>query len=79
MQLIAVNEPGLLNPTSLGSTVLRIAYDVDVRTGRIYLPPHACTDMTGAIALMTALDPDVRQAGQLAQYPRRVDRRGEEE
>jgi hypothetical protein len=39
--------------------VQHVAYDFCTRTGRLYFPVGNCCDMTGAIRLFTAIDPDV--------------------
>jgi hypothetical protein len=38
---------------------IRIEYDSASCTGKIYMQPRCCTNMAGAIALFTAIDPDV--------------------
>ncbi len=44
----------------LGCWLQRLVYDARTRTGRLDFPPANCCDMTGAINLFTAIDPDVR-------------------
>ena len=41
--------------------VQKLAYDFCTQTGRLDFPEGDCCDMSGAIALFTAIDPGVRQ------------------
>jgi hypothetical protein len=58
----------------LGCFVERVTYDVKTMTGRIDIPEGSCTDMGGAIAIISAIDPNVRTivAGDTC-YRRRAD------
>ena len=44
----------------LQTAVDSLAYDFNAATGRLYMPDGVCTDMSGCIALFTAIDPKVR-------------------
>ena len=39
--------------------VQQVAYDTRTRTGRLDFPEACCCDMTGAIQLFSAIDPEV--------------------
>lgn len=41
--------------------VRRITYEPVNRTGEVILDEHGCADMSGAIELFIAIDPDVRK------------------
>ncbi|MCL4848100.1 MAG: hypothetical protein KJ066_16280 [Acidobacteria bacterium] len=45
----------------LGCFAARLTYDFGTKTGTLALAPDACTDMDGAIALFTAIDPAVQR------------------
>jgi hypothetical protein len=45
----------------LVTRVERLEYDYRTGTGRLYMPPHCCTDMTAAIKLFKAIHPRVRR------------------
>lgn len=41
-------------------SVDRVSYDYAQKVGEIWLPPDNCTDMKGAIRMMTGFDPEVK-------------------
>lgn len=43
----------------LGTDLCSLRYNVETRTGVLYLPPYCCTDMDGAIAMFQNIDPNV--------------------
>lgn len=43
----------------LSCRVLHLSYDFRTRTGRLDFPADNCCDMAGAIAIFTAIDPEV--------------------
>jgi hypothetical protein len=61
-----MTPPELADPTSgvqrddVMCRVARLEYDFVARTGCLHLPAQNCVDMTGCIALFTAIDADVR-------------------
>lgn len=50
----------------LQTSVLAVHYDFLTRTGTLHMAPQCTTDMTGAIALFTAIDPDVQRIETIA-------------
>ena len=45
----------------LVTRVLSLSYDFCTREGTLFMPEYCCTDMTGAIRLFVAIDPEVER------------------
>lgn len=41
--------------------IVSMAYDYETRIGQLILAPEGCTDMTGAIGVFLAVDPNVER------------------